>query len=213
MIFNLESNDIKIKDDNKYNELLNQLNEEKNKNKKLLEELNKEKIKVKELNDKIKIYENSNNNYLKTIKELEKQINSKNHEINNLKENNDKNKITSIKSGEDIIAICFTSVDENIHRPISCKKTDILVKIEEKIYHEYPEYKDYNTYLTVNKNVINRFKTFEENGIKDGNTIIVNINNYQRKININLIKKELNSNKLLYISKKIKINHFIIQFI
>ena len=175
MIFNLESNDIKIKDDNKYNELLNQLNEEKNKNNKLLEELNKEKIKVKELKDKIKIYENSNNNYLKTIKELEKQINSKNHEINNLKENNDKNKITSIKSGEDIIAICFTSVDQNIHRPIYCKKTDILVKIEEKIYHEYPEYKDYNTYLTINKNVINRFKTLEENGIKDGNTIIVNI--------------------------------------
>ena len=209
---NIKGNDIKIKEDNKYNELLNQLNEEKNKNKKLLEELNKEKIKVKELNDKIKIYENSNNNYLKTIKELEKQINSKNHEINNLKENNDKNKnkITSIKSGEDIIAICFISIDQNIHRPISCKKTDILVKIEEKIYHEYPEYKDYNTYLTVNKNVINRFKTLEENGIKDGNTIIVNINNYQRKININLIKKKLNGNKLFYISKKIKIKHFII---
>jgi hypothetical protein len=44
---NIKGNDIKIKEDNKYNELLNQLNEEKNKNKKLLEELNNEKIKLK----------------------------------------------------------------------------------------------------------------------------------------------------------------------
>ena len=148
-------------------------------------------MKVKELNDKIKIYENFNNNYLKTIKELEKQINSNNHEINNLKEINDKNKIASIKS-EEIIAIYFTSIQEDINRPISCKKSDIVSKIEEKIYYEYPKYKDCKTYLTVNGNIINKLKTLEENGIKDGNIINVNINNNQRKININLIKKELN---------------------
>ena len=152
----------------------NQLNEEKNKNKKLLEELNKEKLKVKELNDKLKIYENSNNENIKKIKEMEKIIKSKNLEINKLKSNNDKNKITNIETGE-IIAIFFTSVNQDIHRPISCKSTDTFVKIEEKIYNEYPKYKDYNTYLTVNGNVIKRFKTLEENGIEDGNTIIVNI--------------------------------------
>ena len=160
----------------------NQLNEEKNKNKKLLEELNKEKLKVKELNDKLKICENSNNENNKKIKEMEKKIRemekiikSKNLEINKLKSNNDKNKITNIEAGEEIIAIFFTSVHQDIHRPISCKNTDTFVKIEEKIYNEYPKYKDYNTYLTVNGNVIKRFKTLEENGIEDGNTIIVNI--------------------------------------
>jgi len=155
--------------------LLNQLNEEKNKNKKLLEELDKERIKVKELNDKIKIYENSNNENIKKIKEMENLIKSKDSEINKLKNNNDKNKITSIETGEEIIAIFFTSIKQDIHRPIPCKNTDTFVKIEEKIYNEYPKYKDYNTYLTVNGNVIKRFKTLEENGIKDGNTIIVNI--------------------------------------
>ena len=171
-----KNNDFKIKEeDNKYNELLNLFNEEKNKNKKLLEELNNEKIKVKELNDKIKKYENSNYEYIKKIKELEELIKSKNSEINNLKNNNDTNKIVNIESKEEKIAIFFTSVDQNIYRPISCKNTDTFVKIEEKIYNEYPEYKDYNTYLTINGNVINRLKTLEENGIKDGNTIIVNI--------------------------------------
>ena len=170
----VKNNDLKIKEDNnKYNELLNLLNEEKNKNKKLLEELNNEKIKVKELSDKVKKYENSNNEYIKKIKELEELIKSKNSDINNLK--NDNNEITTIKSGEKIIAIFFTSNLQDIHMPIPCKNTDTFVKIEEKIYNEYPKYKDYNTYLTVNGNVIKRFKTLEENGIKSGNTIIVNI--------------------------------------
>ena len=153
--------------------MLNQLNEEKNKNKKLLEELNNEKIKVKELNDKIKKYEKSNNEYIKIIKELEELIKSKNAEINNLK--NDNNEITTTKPREKIIALFFTSTLQDIHIPIPCKNTDTFVKIEEKIYNEYPKYKDYNTYLTVNGNVIKRFKTLEENGIKNGNTIIVNI--------------------------------------
>ena len=170
---NIKGNDIKIKEDNKYNELLNQLNEEKNKNKKLLEELNNEKIKVKELNDKLKKYENPNNEYINKIKELEELIKLNNEEINNLK--NDNNEITTLKSGEKIIAIFFTSNLQDIHMPIPCKNTDTFVRIEEKIYNEYPKYKDYNTYLTVNGNVIKRFKTLEENGIKSGNTIIVNI--------------------------------------
>ena len=170
---NVKSNEIKIKEDNKYNELLNLLNEEKNKNKKLLEELNNEKIKVKNLNDKLKKYENSNNEYIKKIKKLEELVESKNIEIKNLK--NDNNVVTTKKSGEKIIAIFFTSTLQDIHMPIPCKYTDTFVKIEEKIYNEYPKYKDYNTYLTVNGNVIKRFKTLEENGIKSGNTIIVNI--------------------------------------
>ena len=155
------------------------MDEEKNKNKNLLEELNKEKIKVKELNDKIKAYENFKNEYIKKLKELEELIKSQNKEINNLKKNNNinnNNENTFIKSQEKIISIFFTSINEEIYRPISCEKTDTLGKIEEKIYNEYPKYKDYNIFLTVNGKVIESEKTLEENGIKDGNIIIVNIN-------------------------------------
>ena len=152
---------------------MNQLNEEKNKNKKLMEQLSNEQKKVKELNDKIKLYE-SNDNVAK-IKKLEEIIASLNSQINDLKNNTNKDKITNINSGEEIVALFFTSSNQDIHRPISCKNTDTFVKIEEKIYNEYPQYKDYNTYLTVNGNVIKRFKTIDENKIKDGNTIIINI--------------------------------------
>ena len=168
---NSQYNEIEIKEDKKYNELLNQLNEEKNKNKKLSEQLSNKQKKVRELSDKIKLYECK-------IKAYEKIVNSYNLEINNLDNDNDNdnnNEIKYVKPGEKILAIFFTSNQQDIHRPISCKNTDIFVKIEEQIYNEYPKYKDYNTYLTVNGNVIKRFKTLNENGIKDGNTIIVNI--------------------------------------
>ena len=57
---------------------------------------------------------------------------------------------------------------------MACKNTNILARLEEKLYNDYPKYKDYHTYLTVNGIVVKRFKTLEENGIKNGNSIIVN---------------------------------------
>ena len=138
-----------------------------------MEQLSNEQKKVKKLNDKIKLYEN--NGDVKKIKELEEIIISLNSKINKLENNIDKDKVTTLKSGEEIVALFFTSEKQDIHRPISCKNTDTFAKIEEKIYNEYPKYKDYNTYLTVNGNVIKRFKTIDENKIKDGNTIIINI--------------------------------------
>lgn len=149
-------------------EIINSKNVEINKNKQLFEQLSNEQSKERVLTNKIKIYENE----IKKIKDLEEIINLKNIEINSLKNNNE---ITYIKPGEKIIAIFFTSNGEDIQRPISCKNTDTFVKIEEQIYNENPKYKEYNTYLTVNGNIIDRFKTLNENGIKDGNIIVVNI--------------------------------------
>ena len=164
-----------LKKDIKYDELINQLNEEKNKNKKLLDDLNNEKNKVIELNKKIQLYEKSSIDNLEKIKDLEQLLNSKNLEINNLRNNNyNNNSINSTNLYGKTIAVFFTSTNQDIHRPISCKNIDTFVRIEEKIYNEYPKYKDYNTYLTVNGNIIKRFKTFDENKIKDGDTIIVN---------------------------------------
>ena len=115
---------------------------------------------------------------MKKIQDLQKLLEAKDLEINNLRNNlinANNNTITSINQGEKIIAVLFNSTKQDINRPISCKNTDTFARIEEKIYNEYPKYKDYNTYLTVNGNIIKRFKTFDENKIKDGNVIVVNI--------------------------------------
>ena len=140
-----------------------------------MEQLSNEQKKVKDLNDKIKLYENNDKEQKIKIKKLEEIIKSLNSKINDLKNNTDKDKIANIKSREEIIAILFKSFNEDIQRPISCKITDTFIQIEEKIYNEYPKYKDFNTYFTVNGNVIKRFKTLDENKIKDGNIIIINV--------------------------------------
>ena len=100
---------------------------------------------------------------------MEEIINKKNLEINDIKNYN--NGITYDKP----IAIYFTSIRQDIHRPICCRNADTFVDVEKQIYNEYPQYKEFNTYLTVNGNLIKRFKTLDENGIKEGNTVIVNV--------------------------------------
>jgi hypothetical protein len=54
-----------------------------------------------------------------------------------------------------------------------CKNTDIFVKIEQKLYNDFPEYKNYETHCEVNTRRILRFKTLEENNIKNNDMIAV----------------------------------------
>ena len=147
-----------------------------NKNNELINLLNSEKEKVKELNNKIILFEKNENNYINKIQKLENLISIKNNELNNLELKLIKNdSISLIKSEEAKIIVNFSSVNQEIFKSMACKNTDIIARLEEKLYNEYPQYKDYNTFLTVNGNIIKRFKTLDENGIKDGNSIIVNI--------------------------------------
>ena len=73
------------------------------------------------------------------------------------------------------MAINFISVDSIINYCIPCKNVDIFVRLEEKLYDEYPKYKDLNTYFTVNGKIIKRFKSIQDNKINSGNVILLNI--------------------------------------
>ena len=75
------------------------------------------------------------------------------------------------------MALHIISIDEEVSLPIPCKNTTTFVKIEEELYKEYPEYKDVNTYFTVNGFEIKRFKSIQENNIKNRDKIILNIYN------------------------------------
>jgi hypothetical protein len=107
---------------------------------------------------------------------LKQELNNKNEEIKRLKLNYLGNNFSnSNNSNEFTLMITFTSFDQQIYCPISCGVNDTIVKLEEKLYNKYSKYKDYNTYLTNNGNIVKRFKTIQENGIENGNIIIVNI--------------------------------------
>ena len=59
-------------------------------------------------------------------------------------------------------------MDQKIHYPIPCLSTDIFAEIEEKLYKEYPEYRETNNFFIANGKEILRFKSISDNNIGNG---------------------------------------------
>ena len=132
---------------------------------------------MKEINDlKIQLQ-----NKEKTIELLNNQISNKIIELNNMKNkisnNNNDDLINVINPGEKILSALFISTDEKITYAIPCKNTTPFIRVEEKLYEEYPEYKDSKNYFIHNGTIIKRFKTIGENNIKIGKPIFLNKGN------------------------------------
>ena len=111
------------------------------------------------------------------IKSLEKELNKKNEEIQQLLSQNNNNqgkyKITSINPGEEIMCINFVSMsNQDINNyGLVCKNTDLFIRAEERLYEDFPQFKKYETYFEANGKRIKRFQTLSENNIKDKNVI------------------------------------------
>ena len=69
---------------------------------------------------------------------------------------------------ESINCVYFTSMDQKLNRAIPCLSTDIFAEIEEKLYKEYPEYRETNNYFIANGKEILRFKSISDNNIGNG---------------------------------------------
>ena len=96
------------------------------------------------------------------------------NDLNEIK-NNQNNQILTLINPEEIISIQFKSMDENIDLCKSCKKSEIFAHLEKKLYELYPEYKQTNNIFIFNGVNVNRFKSLEENGIKESDKIYLNI--------------------------------------
>ena len=171
--------------------LKNPLDEEKNKNKELITENRKLNDRISKLSDELKkikmSYETQINEIQKLLTEeknknellmkenikLSAQIKRSNAEINKSLKNNQE--ITSIKPGEEILAINFLSMgtQDIMNYCMPCKNTDLFVRFEEKLYEDFPKYKDYETFFEVKTKRIKRFKTLDENNIKSNDIISV----------------------------------------
>ena len=125
------------------------------------------KDKINKLNDEINTYKNQ-------INILQNNLNQKDLELKNINIPND-NIITSIKPGEKIFSVNFVSIgnQEIGNYSLVCKNTDLFVRLEERLYQEFPQFKDYDTYFKVNTKIIKRFKTLDENHIKSNDVINV----------------------------------------
>ena len=163
-------NNSQIQNNQNYNDILQQLNNEKLKNKKLEDEIQRLKNKLNELKNNNNILVNENNN-LKLKLGNSNQLNQINqfnqmniNEINNLRQiiiQKDK-EINELKSKlpkhnlsmNDIMVINFLSTDQNIRCGIPCLANDTIAEVEEKLYQQFNEFRNTNNILLSGGNII-----------------------------------------------------------
>ena len=147
---------------------------------------------INTLMEKIIKLEKEKNNYMNKIKEIEeekkkifenyeeerKKINIKHEEemarINaEHEENMKKMENLNLYNLNDIISLNFSSTDQKINYSLACLKNDIFAVVEEKLYKEYPEYRETNNFFVQKGQTILRFKTLKENNINPGFPILL----------------------------------------
>ena len=166
----------------KISKLEKELEEEKNKNIVLMLKITNLEDYIKNLKNELSTYENklksksqisfSGDVKAEEIMKLVNQINQKDEEIKDLRANMPFN----LKQGEKLISVIFISVDQKIHYSIICKNTDIFTNVENKLYDEYPEYRETENYFMVSGQKVNKYKSLKENKIV--NSSIINLNQY-----------------------------------
>ena len=193
----------KSANDKEIEELNLELNKERTVNKELNEkikqlekELNEEKNKNKTLEAKIlnlrKDFDDENNKFLKFKEEIEKEklikkklekeskesfletIIEKEKEIKELKLKLSRYPFV-LEEGEKLMSIIFNSVDQKVNFSVICKNTDEFHKIEAQLYKNYSEYSENDNFFTVKGIKVNRYKTLENNNIKNNDVIILNM--------------------------------------
>ena len=147
------------KDNQDLNVIIDKLKNENNEIKKLL----KNDI-INQLKEKIKFLENE---ILKKNKEIQNYIS----QLKNVNEKNSEN--NSVKPEENNFSLIFNTQGNQdiINYKIQCKSTELFVRLEERLYNEFPKYRNYETFFIDKNRKILRFKTLEENKIINNDVI------------------------------------------
>ena len=158
---------------NLYENKIKELKEKLNKANKIIE---RQTLEIQELNNQINKLRNIDNN--NQINDLKNEINIKNNQINELKHkleniNLNNNGINEQINKKDIKVVSFITTDHSLFYAVSCSGNDTFAEAEEKLYKEYPEYRETNNTFLANGKEILRFKTINENKIGTGKPIIL----------------------------------------
>ena len=116
------------------------------------------------------------------ISSLKAQINNIQMNNNNLIYNNHINNINVPNNNfniniNDMVCINFISSEQKIHFAVPCIKSNIFAEIEEKLYKQYPAFRETNNTFLVNGTIVLRFKTIAENKIDNGFPVTLMIPN------------------------------------
>lgn len=193
-ISNLE-NELNQKD-NTIVQLRNEINDKNIKINSLKMELNNKDLLYNDLLNKIKENRNANRNYNNEVQSLQGEIIRLKNEIINMKL-----KANIIQNNNNCVN--FISMDGKIHYAIPCNENEIFAFVEEKLYQQYPEYRENNNSFLANGNTILRFKTIKDNKIGTGFPVtLISPNNEdsiisnQKKTNNNIeTRNNINNNQ------------------
>ena len=148
------------------NDEINKLKNELAKANKVIEQ---QKLTINELQNKLNNYNNIINNLNKDINNYRNIISKKDIELNNYKSQLNNNIISNNKVYiNDMMCVNFISSDQNVHFAVTCLKTNTFAEVEEKLYKQYPQYRETNNTFLANGMQVLRFKTIDENKIGNG---------------------------------------------
>ena len=117
----------------------------------MIEQIEEDKIARKKLEKETK------DSFLETIIEKDKKIKDLELKITRFP--------FTLEKGEKLMTIIFITPDQKLHYSVICKNTEEFHKIEGQLYKEYPEYTENENYFILNGKKINKYKTLEQNGI------------------------------------------------
>ena len=152
----------------------------------------KEEEKDKLIQDKNKLFRD-NEKKEKEIKKLNQTIDLNNKQLGaitdanieftqQIKENKKNlNRLNTLRASlslnfdddEKIMCVIFQNQEQSIHYPVICTNKMIFNNVTNKLFEEYPQYKESFNFFLVNGNQIFPSKTIEENGIKYGDVIML----------------------------------------
>ena len=72
-----------------------------------------------------------------------------------------------------IRTITIQSADMQLNANLKCTGNQTFSEIEANLYKLYPQYKETNNIFLCKGSVVKRFKTIDENGIKNGDIILL----------------------------------------
>ena len=130
--------------------------------------IDQQKFTIDELQDKLNNYNNTINNLNNDINNYKNIILQKELELNNIKSQLNNNIPNNKVDFDDIMCVNFISSDQNVHFSASCLKTNTFAEVEEKLYKQYPQYRETNNNFIANGTQVLRFKTIAENKIGNG---------------------------------------------
>ena len=147
------------------NDEINKLKNELTKANKVIEQ---QKLTINELQNKLNNYNNTINNLNNDINNYRNIISKKDIELNNYKSQLNNNIPNNKFYINDMMSVNFISSDQTVHFSVPCLKTNTFAEVEEKLYKEFPQYRETNNTFLANGMQVLRFKTIAENDIGSG---------------------------------------------